>query len=157
MIYAIGLIILALCDPALAALFTPPGPELGRYEVCTSPDGLEPVGAAAARDGWHLGDIEALESRDAYGTAGPYDRSRLARLYGGTRVRVVHGWKESADGFESVTFFSPYPDAALTRLNAGTMEIRWVLQRSTQSAQNTQSQILSAGPARSAVNVVIPD
>ncbi len=156
MIYAIGLIILALCDPALAALFTPPRPELGRYEVCASPDGLESVGAAAARDGWHVGDIEALEALDAYGTAGPYDRSHLARLYGGTRVRVVHGWKTSADGFQSVTFFSPYPDASLTHLLPGTMEIRWLLQRSTQSAQNSQSQIFSADSASFAFNVVFP-
>ena len=59
------------------------------------------------------------------GAAGPYDRARLARLYGGTRVRVVRGWAETAGHFESVTLLSPYPDPDLTRLQPGTMVISW--------------------------------
>lgn len=125
MIYAIALMILGMmsgpapaCDPALTALFTPPHPELGRYEVCTTDDPIEAVSGAGRR-------IEALESLDAFGAVGPYDRSRLARLYGGTRVRVARGWTESAGRFESVTWLSPFPDAALTRLHPGTMMIRW--------------------------------
>ena len=121
--------ILVSCDPALTALFTPPHPELGRYEVCASSDSIEAVAAAGGRQGLHYGNVEALESLDAFGTAGRYDRSRLARLYGGTRVRVAHGWKESADHFESITLLSPYPDPSLTRLLPGTMEIRWTIRR----------------------------
>jgi len=120
MIYALPLIILAAgaratCDPALTALFTPLRPELGRYEVCTSDAPLD-------------GDAEPLEPLDAFGAAGTFDRARLARLYGGVRVRVTRSWRRTPDGgFESITRLSPYPDAALTRLLPGTMEIRWVL------------------------------
>jgi len=127
MIYAIGLMILVSCDPGLATLFTPPHPGLGRYEVCTTADAIEAVAGSGRADGQHYGDIEALESLDAFGAESLYDRSRLARLYGGTRVRVTHGWKESPGSFESVTLLSPYPDPSLTHLMPGTMEIRWVM------------------------------
>jgi len=109
------------CDPALTVLFTPPRPGLGRYEVCTTTDPLVEVAAG----GPHYGPTELLEPVDAFGTAGSYDRAALARLYGGTRVRVARGWMEYVDRFESVTLLSPYPDAALTRLLPGTMVIRW--------------------------------
>ena len=132
MIYATAVMILAAtaggkaplytCDPALTALFTPPHPQLGRYAVCTTAAPLEDLTGAGAQ-------IEALEALDAFGTAGPYDRAALARLYGGTRVRVVRGWAESAGRFESFTRLSPYPDGSLTHLLPGTMEIRWTLAR----------------------------
>ncbi|HEY2153103.1 MAG TPA: hypothetical protein VGH34_19995 [Vicinamibacterales bacterium] len=121
------------CDPALTALFTPAQPGLGRYEVCTTTETLEHVVASGLGDEIHFGDIEPLESLDAFGKAGPYNRSRLARLYGGTRVMVVHGWGTSAAGFTSVTLLSPYPDPSLTRLLPGTMSIRWL----TTSANDT--------------------
>jgi hypothetical protein len=57
----------------------------------------EPLGEAS----------DALEALDAFGAAGTYDRARLARLYG-TRI-------------------SPYPDATLSRLLPGTLEIRFIL------------------------------
>ena len=120
MIYAIGLILLGSCDPRLTALFTPPHPRLGRYEVCVSSEPLAAVGGAP---------IEALEALDAFGAAGTYDRPALSRLYGGTRVRVARGWIRTARQFESITRLSPYPDASLTRLMPGTMEIRWTLDR----------------------------
>jgi hypothetical protein len=109
------------CDPALTALFTPPRPGLGRYEVCTTTNPLVEVAAAGPR----FGPIEVLEPFDAFGAAGPYDRAALARLYAGTRVRVARGWMADVDRFESVTLLSPYPDATLTRLLPGTMVIRW--------------------------------
>jgi hypothetical protein len=133
MIYAIALIILASCDPTLTALFTPAQPGLGRYEVCTTADAIETIVASGPADSIHFGDLEALESLDAFGKAGPYDRSRLARLYGGTRVKVVHGWASTAAGFTSITLLSPYPDPSLTRLLPGTMSIRWL----TKPAGNT--------------------
>ena len=109
--------ILASCDPALSPLFTPPHPRLGRYEVCTSSDPIQAVNG---------GPIEALEALDAFGTAGTYDRPALAQLYGGTRVRVARGWTATGNRVESITRLSPYPDASLTRLLPGTMEIRFV-------------------------------
>jgi hypothetical protein len=104
------------CDPALTALFTPARPQLGRFEVCTTDDPLE-------------GDAEALEPLDAFGAAGPYDRAALQRLYGGTRVRVQRSWSATVDAFVSTTRLSPYPNAALTQLLGGTLEIRWYLTR----------------------------
>lgn len=115
------------CDPALTALFTPPRPGMGRYEVCTTTD---PLAAIAAGGGGPLyGASELLEPLDAFGAAGSYDRAALARLYAGKRVRVARGWIEYADRFESVTLLSPYPDGSLTRLLPGTMVIRWTLSR----------------------------
>ena len=117
------------CDAALAALFTPARPEVGRYDVCTTPDSLATVVAQAGADGLHFGEVQALEPLDAFGAAGPYNRAALARLYGGTRVRVARGWARHGDRFESITLLSPYPDHALRRLHAGTMAIRMVLKR----------------------------
>ena len=130
MIYATALILLAgagaprsgqpasyTCDPVLTRLFSPAGPSLGHYEVCTT---AEPI---PEEDG------EALEALDAFGTAGTYRRSVLARLYGGRRVRVERRWTDSPGRFESVTRLSPYPDATLSRLISGTMEIRFTLSR----------------------------
>jgi len=112
------------CDPALTALFTPRHPLLGRYEVCTTSAPLEVVNANSG-PGDGPAAIDALEALDAFGAAGTYDRWALVRLYGGTRVRVAHAWTASADRFESITRLSPYPNASLTRLNPGTMIIRW--------------------------------
>jgi len=112
----------ATCDAALTALFTPPKPVLGRYEVCTTSAPFDEVLAAG---GAHYAAVEALAPLDAFGAAGPYDRSLVARLYGGVRAKVVHGWSQTGDRFVSTTLISPYPDPTLTRLLPGTMEIRW--------------------------------
>ena len=130
MIYATTLILLAAgasplpgqqasyaCDPALARLFSPVGPSLGRYEVCTT---AEPIPEERG---------EALEALDAFGTGGTYRRSALARLYGGLRVRVERRWTDAPGRFESVTRLSPYPDATLSRLISGTMEIRFTVEK----------------------------
>ena len=123
MIYAIAF--LMICDPSLGALFTPPHPQLGRYEVCTTSQAIEDAvaeGAEGPRD-----EIEPLEALDAFGTAGTYNRTALARLYGGTRVRVARRWRQRDGQFVSETWLSPYPDATLTRLNPGTMVIRFTV------------------------------
>src|SRR5436190_4465286 len=127
MIYAIAFSISMICDPLLGALFTPPRPELGRYEVCTTSAELESA-AAETGTGQEVR-IEALEALDAFGAAGPYNRAALARLYGGIRVRVVRRWQQRGNQFMSETLLSPYPDATLTRLNSGTMVIRFTLDR----------------------------
>ena len=106
------------CDPALAALFTPRAPRLGHYEVCADP---RPLTEVAPPDST----VEAIEALDVFGTAGAYDRPRLARVYGGTRARVARQWTRPSQGFQSATFISPYPDPALTRLEPGTLVIRW--------------------------------
>jgi len=45
------------------------------------------------------------------------------------RVRVVRRWTAGRGRFESVTRLSPYPDATLTRLVPGSIEIRFTLDR----------------------------
>ena len=116
------------CDAGLTSLFTPLRPSLGRYEVCTTDEPLDQM-AAPTPDGPKYAPSELLEPLEAFGAAGPYDRAALARLYAGKRVRVVRGWVERGDRFESITLLSPYPDATLTRLRPGTMVIKWTLAR----------------------------
>ena len=120
------------CDAALTALFTPPRPKIGRYEACTtseSIDALADPGRQASADWPPFSAIEALESLDAFGAGGSYHRPALARLFGGTRVQVARGWIDRPDRFESFTLLSPYTDAALTHLQAGTMIIHVVIAR----------------------------
>ncbi|HKB13067.1 MAG TPA: hypothetical protein VKD69_20525, partial [Vicinamibacterales bacterium] len=69
------------------------------------------------------------EPLDAFGSAGAYDRSKLARLYGGTRVHVARMWSGTARDLTSTTRLSPYPDPTLTRLIPGTLEIRFSVTR----------------------------
>lgn len=117
------------CDPALTALFTPPRPGLGRYEVCTTADPIDRV-AVGTPDQPHYSPVESLEALEAFGAAGTYSRSALARLYAGKRVRVMRGWIQQGERFVSVTLITPYPDAALTKLFPGTMVITWTTSRS---------------------------
>ena len=109
----------------MTVLFAPRRSQWGQFEVCTA---AEPV-IPPRSDGFTYTAVERLEALDAFGTAGAYDRSHLAQLYGGRRVQVVRGWRSSAGRFESVTRLSPYPDATLSRINAGTMIIRWTVER----------------------------
>src|SRR3954471_19464798 len=106
--------------PALAQLFTPPHPQLGRYEVCTA---ARPLTEAAPR-GWA---VESVGPLDAFGAAGTYDRSAVARLYKGQLASVARGWFRDGDHVESVTFISPYPDATVSRLVPGTLIIRLII------------------------------
>src|SRR5579862_4716900 len=129
MIYAIALILSQACLPELAALFTPLKPVLGQYEVCVSTEAIEAViaGEAGTDVPARFRAIDATDPLEAFGSAGQYDRAGLARLYGGTRARVARGWKRQGDRFESITLVSPYPDATLTRLNPGTLIIRFTI------------------------------
>jgi hypothetical protein len=109
---------LLACDlsPALAELFTPPYPIVGRYELCTT---AQPIAALAPGEM----KIEAVDPLEAFGTAGSYDRFAVVRLYGGTQAQVGRRWTDAGGEFQSQTFISPYPDATLTRLVPGTMII----------------------------------
>ena len=107
-----------VCDPTLAVLWTPARPQLGRYEVCTSP---RPLTEIASPD-W---EIETVPPLDAFGTAGAFDKAALARLYGGRWPSVARGWIAGNGRFEAITLVSPYPNRQLTALEPGTLIIRY--------------------------------
>jgi len=65
---------------------------------------------------------------DAFGDTGTYDKSRLARTYGSTRVMVARGpVAGSTAASESWALFSPYPAPSLDRLEPGTLLIALTL------------------------------
>jgi hypothetical protein len=75
---------------------------------------------AGSPEGWTL---ESLSPIDAFGSDTPYDRARLARLFGASRPRVARG-ALSLDGCRTaVTLISPYPDVTLSSLDPGTLAI----------------------------------
>src|SRR4051812_30000727 len=113
--------VLASCDPAFAALFTPPHPALGRYEICTTAEPLDRVAADTTGGRPQYGGSELVDPLDAFGAGGLYSRAALSRLYAGRRVRVARGWIDRGGRFESITLLSPYPDPTLTTLQPGTM------------------------------------
>jgi hypothetical protein len=107
------------CDAVWRALFTPPHPVLGRYEACLDARPLSDI----AGSGWT---VETANPLDAFGHAGSYDRSALARLYGGLLPTVARRWRQTPDSFESLTLIFPSPDATVTRLVPATLVIRWI-------------------------------
>ena len=119
--------------PALARLFTPLQAPVGTYTVTVLPEGIQAALArvktalapdAAAGNPPGSWQVQSLDPLEAFGTAGVYDRSKVARLFTGRRVSVVRGPVER-DGkvVAAVTLISPYPDATLSRLEKGTIVI----------------------------------
>jgi hypothetical protein len=106
------------CDAELVALWTPRHPQLGRYEVCTTSRALSEVADPA----WK---VETMAPLDAFGDAGSFNKAAVARLYGGQRPTVAHGWVEEDGRFVSITLVSPYPDRQLRALEPGTLVIRY--------------------------------
>lgn len=115
-------------SPALERMFTPLSVPPGTYRVTTTPRAIGDLAAAlkagdgaAATGRWA---VEWLESHDAFGQAGVYDRFALAQLFGGTRAAVIRGARVEEGRRVAYTLISPYPDPSFTRLDAGTMVIR---------------------------------
>lgn len=114
--------------PAYLALFTAPA-HRAAYQAFVTPRPLDAVLRALQGDpllmhppgAWQPTSVIAS---DAFGTGGPYDQARLARLYGATRVRIARG-PRGPDGraTESWSLFSPYPDPSFTVLQPGTLLI----------------------------------
>ena len=107
--------------PEYLPQFAPAGPRARAYRIFASPDDLE-----TALDRLNLPPDGTWAPRpaapvDAFGQAGAYDRSRVARLYGGTRPRVARGTTVVDGTREFWTLVSPHPDAALRRLETGTL------------------------------------
>jgi hypothetical protein len=108
------------CDPGFQGLFAPPAPRVGRYELCASPRALPDLLPA----GWKVRQADPL---DVFGTAGPYNRSQLARLYGGQPALVARGFIQDRERLESRTYVSPHPGVGLVRLVPGTLIIRFMI------------------------------
>src|SRR3954470_15344827 len=108
------------CDAAFAALYAPPRPQLGRYEVCVTAAPLDRVADLE----WQREEVSPL---DALGAAGLYDRAAVARLYRAAHATVARGWIRHDGLLESVTLISPFPDPSATRLDPGTLIIRLII------------------------------
>ena len=65
--------------------------------------------------------VEALGPIDAYGLDGRYSPFALSRLYTAGPVRVARGPQTSAQGDETWTLTSPYPEPSLAGLSPGTL------------------------------------
>jgi hypothetical protein len=110
--------------PEYLRLFVPEAHQ-SQYRAFVSPG---PLAAAVARirasaaslpaGAWEL---ENLGPLDAFGLSGRYTPYLLSRLYTAGPAHVARGPHESAQGYETWTLVSPYPDAALTRLSGGTL------------------------------------
>ena len=114
--------------PAFVQLFAPPA-HGDAYRAAVSPEGLDSVLAALADDpalvrtpgAWTP---QRIGAADAFGRSGPYDRWKLARLYGARQARVARGARmEAGRVTESWLLVSPYPSPDLTRLEPGTLLI----------------------------------
>jgi hypothetical protein len=81
---------------------------------------LKACDPAPAEGAWQ---VTRTEVHDAFGQAGIYDRLQLAELFGGKRVDVVRGSLARGGVRVGYTLISPYPDAALSTINAGTLVI----------------------------------
>ena len=116
-------------SPPLARQFTPRHAPIGTYEVFVADEPIDRMtsrlqrlaGSDEVEGAWLAAPAEIWE---AFGTVGPYDRGRLARLYGGRRPSLARGPViRSGAVVASLTLISPHPDAELTRLEPGTMTI----------------------------------
>jgi hypothetical protein len=119
--------------PALAKQFTPRHAPAGAYEVVVLEGGiqrareqvLEAVRSASATV--PPGEALALQSLDplqAFGRAGTYSQTTVARLYTGRKANVVRiPVEQHGRTIAAITLISPYPDPTLSRLEEGTMLI----------------------------------
>ena len=118
-------------DEALTRLFTPISAPAGRYVVYRSDRPIAEITSQlkALDQGPAPGAWEPIqpEAHDAFGQEGPYDRSRLARLFRGRRVTLVRGSVKEAGQRVAYTLVSPYPSPALDAIIEGTMVIRFLV------------------------------
>ena len=120
-------------SPEHLRLFTPKGAPPASYQVSLLAEPMEAartevmrvLGVGAARaDGGGPWSVRRLEVAEAFGGSGPYDYSRLARLFNGRRAQVARGpVLREGSAVASVTLISPYPDPSFSRLEPGTMAI----------------------------------
>ena len=118
---------IGVSDARLTRLFTPLAAPPGIYEVFRSERRITELAAALrALDPAPVGEawkVAPVAPADAFGTTGPYDAPKLARLYMGSRPRVARGSLRTSEGLVAYTLIAPWPDADLTALQPGTMVI----------------------------------
>ncbi len=118
-------------DATLTRLFTPPAAPAGTYRVYVAGSAIETVAAAfkavaQSDDVSGAWVIQETDPQSAFGDAGPYNRTKVARLYVGVPTRVARG-PVVRDGRTrtSITLVSPYPEPSLARLERGTLIIEF--------------------------------
>jgi hypothetical protein len=125
-------------SPGLARLFTPRHAPAGAFEVTVLDGNIERARAvvlAAAREGTSPAagnppPVLELDPLQAFGEAGSYQHTTVARLYTGRKARVVRiPVERNGRTVAAVTLISPYPDPTLSRLEEGTMLILLHLDR----------------------------
>ena len=113
--------------PEYVRLLAPASGRASAYRTYVSPLGLQTTLQQLERDAALVRAPGAWQPRlvapsDAFGQAGPYDRSAMARVYGAQQPHVARGARmENGRVVESWTLVSPYPDTTLRRLEAGTL------------------------------------
>lgn len=113
--------------PEYLPLLAPAGARGMAYRVYISPLDLETALRRLNADPSFVRAPGAWEPRpmlalDAFGLAGRYDRSGMARVYGARQPQVARGARaEDGRAVESWTLISPYPDTALRQLSEGTL------------------------------------
>ena len=114
--------------PEYVLLFAPPA-HRAAYRAFVSPSSMEAVIAELADDANLVRVPGAWTPRaetplDAFGRSAPYDRWKLARVYGSRQPRVARGARmEGGVVTESWTLISPYPNRDFTALQAGTLRL----------------------------------
>ena len=99
------------------------------YQIALTPAALDEVLNALGDDQTLVRTPGAWEARpesaqDAFGTAGSYNRWRLAQLYGSRQARVVRGARtDRGRVVETWMLISPYPSTDLRTLHPGTMRL----------------------------------
>jgi hypothetical protein len=118
---------LGVVDPTLTRLFTPRSVPTGTYVVYRSERSIQDIAAALRAEdhdplpgAWRA---ERQEVLDAFDGSSRADRFRLSELYVGIHPYVARGSLVHDGHRQAYTLISPYPDASLTRLEAGTMVI----------------------------------
>jgi hypothetical protein len=115
--------------PEYLPVLAPGGIRQKAYSVYVSPLDLETTLRQLDSDAALVRAPGAWQARpalpwDAFGQAGAYDRSAMARVYGARQPRVARGARmEASRVVESWTLIEPYPDTTLRRLETGTILI----------------------------------
>jgi hypothetical protein len=113
--------------PEYLPLLAPAGSRERAYRIYVSPLDLETTLRQLDRDAALVRAPGAWQARpalpwDAFGQAGRYDRSAMARVYLARQPRVARGARlEDGRVVESWTLIAPYPDTTLNRLETGTI------------------------------------